>query len=199
MSDQEMIDTSVVDAEEFARNIATVTDEQLREGMRGPMRGPALDEVFNRMEQHFRPEAARDTNAVIHFRIGGRVEDVGVRLTTLRAPAGDRIIVPNTVVFSSAIENNTVGTMDRQRYVVSGIALPIGEIQSAVVESLRGTPHLSHRAPIVTFVQATPDGTNIQVTVEHDLGQRVDESVIAKLRALFPEATIATPIAASVS
>ncbi len=141
------------------------------------------------------------------FRIGdlvrignaeGRVEDVGVRLTTLRAPAGDRIIVPNTVVFSSTIENNTVGTMDRQRYTVSGVALPIGDIQSAVIASLRGTPHLSHRAPVVTFVQATPEGTDIQVTVEYDLGQRVDELVIGRLRTLFPEATIA-PTAAAVA
>jgi small conductance mechanosensitive channel len=47
-----------------------------------------------------------------HVRVGvaeGRVEEVGVRLTTLRTAAGDRIIVPNTVVFSSIIENSSVG------------------------------------------------------------------------------------------
>lgn len=135
------------------------------------------------------------------FRIGdrvrigvaaGRVEEVGVRLTTLRTDGGDRIIVPNTVVFSSIIENATVGRLERQRYAVEGVELSIREIEAAVIQSLQGTPHLSHRAPIVEIVRSSPDGTTIHVTVEHDLGYRIDDQVIANLRAIFPEATIAT-------
>ena len=45
MSDQS-IDTSAVDAEEFAKNMSAVTDEQLREGISGPMRDEILDEIF---------------------------------------------------------------------------------------------------------------------------------------------------------
>jgi|Tabmets5t2r1_1033131.scaffolds.fasta_scaffold129188_1 putative sterol carrier protein len=73
MSDQtdQAIDTSAVDAEEFAKNMASVTDDQLREGIGGPMRDQILDEIFKRMEEHFRPEAAGDTEAIIHWRIGG--------------------------------------------------------------------------------------------------------------------------------
>jgi small-conductance mechanosensitive channel len=130
-----------------------------------------------------------------NVRIGnaeGRVEDIGVRLITLRATAGERVIVPNTVVFSSTIEKSTQGSLDLQRFTVRGITRPIAEIQSAVVEALRGTPHLSYRTPVVAIVQATPEGTDIQVTVEQDLGQQVDALVIARLRDLFPEATIAT-------
>lgn len=137
-----------------------------------------------------------------NVRIGdaeGRVEDIGVRLTTLRAPAGERVIVPNTVVFSSTIEKTTLGTVDLQQFTVRGITRPIGDIQSAVVESLRGTSHLSYRAPMVAIVQATPEGTDIQVTVEQDLGQRVDALVIARLRDLFPEATISTSSSAAAS
>ena len=142
------------------------------------------------------------------FRIGdrirvgqaeGRVEEVGVRLTTLRTPAGDRIIVPNTVVFSSIIENSSVGSLDRQKYSVTGIKLPIAQIQSAIIESLKGTPHLSYRSPIVVVLQASPDGTDIEVTVEHDLGCRIDDQVIDRLRVLFPEATIATKLSVSTS
>lgn len=142
------------------------------------------------------------------FRIGdqvrvgvaeGRVEEVGVRLTTLRTAAGDRIIVPNTVVFSSIIENSSAGSVDRQKYVASGIALPVTEIQSAIIDTLRGTPHLSHLAPVVEVIRARPDGTDIEVTVEHDLGVRVDDQVIERLRSLFPEATIATKTSAGVS
>ena len=73
MSDQS-IDTSAVDAEEFAKNMSAVTDEQLREGISGPMRDEILDEIFKRMQEHFRPEAAGDTEAVIHWKIGGGPE-----------------------------------------------------------------------------------------------------------------------------
>jgi small-conductance mechanosensitive channel len=134
-----------------------------------------------------------------HVRVGvaeGRVEDVGLRLTTLRTAAGDRIVVPNTVVFSSIIENSSVGTVDRQKYVASGIELPVTEIQSAVIASLLGTPHLSHLAPVVDVVRSSPDGTDIEVTVVHDLGVRIDDHVIERLRALFPEATVATKFTA---
>ena len=141
------------------------------------------------------------------FRIGdwvriggaeGRVEEVGVRLTALRTHAGERIIVPNTVVFSSIIENSSVGALDRQKYSAGGIERPITEIQSAVVESLRGTPHLSRRNPTVDIIQVSPEGADIEVTVEHDQGHRIDDDIIARLRALFPEATVATKTPAGV-
>ena len=70
MSDQ-TIDTSAVDAEEFAKNMSSVTDDQLREAMSRPMRDQILDEIFKRMEEHFRADAAGDTDAVIHWKIGG--------------------------------------------------------------------------------------------------------------------------------
>lgn len=68
------IDASAVDPAEFARNVAAASDEQLREGMASPLRGQILAEIFGRMAEHFRPEAARDTDAVIHWRIGGRAD-----------------------------------------------------------------------------------------------------------------------------
>ena len=65
-------DPSQVDAEELARNLSQASDEQLAELMSGEMRPLILDEIFNRMAEHFRPESARDVDAVIHWRIGGR-------------------------------------------------------------------------------------------------------------------------------
>jgi len=134
-----------------------------------------------------------------HVRVGaaeGRVEEVGVRLTTLRTAAGERIIVPNTVVFSSIIENASAGKVDRQTYVASGIERPVTEIQGAIIASLRGTPHLSQLAPVIKVIRSRPEGTDIEVTVEHDLGARIDDQVIERLRSLFPEATVATKSAA---
>jgi len=67
-------DASQVEPAEFARNVAAASDEQLCEGMASPLRGQILTEIFGRMAEHFRPESARDTEAVIHWRIGGRAD-----------------------------------------------------------------------------------------------------------------------------
>jgi hypothetical protein len=117
-------------------------------------------------------------------------------LTALRTANGELVIVPNTVVFSSIIENSSVGMVDRQRYSAIGVERPIAEIQSAVIESLRGTPHLSHQNPTIDIIKTSPEGTDIEVTVEHDQGHRIDDQVIGRLRELFPEATVATRTAA---
>lgn len=66
------IDPSQVDAQELARNMSTATDEQLTELMAGELRSQILSEIFRRMSEHFRADAAHDTDAVIHWRIGGR-------------------------------------------------------------------------------------------------------------------------------
>jgi putative sterol carrier protein len=65
------VDVAAVDAAEFARSISDVSDEQLAEAMASEMRPTILDEIFSRMEQHFRPERAANVDAVIHWRIGG--------------------------------------------------------------------------------------------------------------------------------
>jgi putative sterol carrier protein len=65
------LDTSAVDPAEFAQGISQATDKQLDELMSGPMREQILEEIFSRMEQHFRAESAGDTDAVIHWRIKG--------------------------------------------------------------------------------------------------------------------------------
>ena len=41
-----------VGPEDFAKLMASVTDEQLAEMMSGPMRKQVLDEIFNRMAEH---------------------------------------------------------------------------------------------------------------------------------------------------
>jgi putative sterol carrier protein len=66
------IDASEVDALEFAQAIAAASDEQIREGLSGPMRERALSEIFRRMEEHFDTTKASGVDAVIHWRIGGR-------------------------------------------------------------------------------------------------------------------------------
>jgi putative sterol carrier protein len=66
----EQVDASAVDVEEISRRIAVASDEELRQGMGGPLRDQILAEVFKRMEQHFKPGSGED--AVIHWTITGR-------------------------------------------------------------------------------------------------------------------------------
>jgi putative sterol carrier protein len=66
------IDPQAVDPQAFARTIAAASDDQIREGLSGPIRERALEEIFRRMEEHFDAAKARDVDAVIHWRIGGR-------------------------------------------------------------------------------------------------------------------------------
>ena len=68
--DIQQIDASAVDPEEFARSIGQTPDEALREAMQGPLRDQIIDEIFRRMEQHFKPGSGQD--AVIHWTITGR-------------------------------------------------------------------------------------------------------------------------------
>jgi putative sterol carrier protein len=63
-----------VDPAEFARSIATTPEEELAEGLRGELRGPILDEIFRRMEEHFRADKAQGVDAVVRFVIGGRAD-----------------------------------------------------------------------------------------------------------------------------
>jgi putative sterol carrier protein len=65
------LDLGQLDPNELAKNMAGASDEQLAQLMESPMREQILSEIFGRMQEHFRADAAGDTDAVIHWRIGG--------------------------------------------------------------------------------------------------------------------------------
>ncbi len=75
--DVDRIDPSAIDPAEFARGIGETSDEELREAMGGPLRGQILEEIFRRMEHHYRPRGAQE--AVIHWTITGDDEGDGDR------------------------------------------------------------------------------------------------------------------------
>jgi putative sterol carrier protein len=72
MTDQEQAESGGMgdaSAEELAAMIANATDEQIAEGMNGPGREIALNEIFKRMAEHVNQDRAKGTDAVIHFKI----------------------------------------------------------------------------------------------------------------------------------
>jgi putative sterol carrier protein len=63
--------------EDFARLMAEASNDQLEEIVNGPARKQVLDEIFRRMAEHVEPAKARGTNAVVHFKILDRPEELG--------------------------------------------------------------------------------------------------------------------------
>jgi putative sterol carrier protein len=70
-------DLEQVAPEDFARLMAEASNDQLTEVMNGPARKPVLDEIFKRMTEHVEPDKARGTDAVVHFKILDRPEELG--------------------------------------------------------------------------------------------------------------------------
>ena len=67
MTDQ--VDAAAVDPQEFAAQLGSTPDEQLEAGMKSEARPMVLDEIFKRMGEFLKPEAARGVDAVVHWKI----------------------------------------------------------------------------------------------------------------------------------
>ncbi len=117
------IDPSQIDAEELAKNMAAATDEQLAELMAGPMRGQILSEIFRRMGEHFRADAAGDTDAVIHWRIGDRADGGADEYETVIS--GGTCTVHEGLESESPRVTFTVGGADFLRLVTGNVAGPM--------------------------------------------------------------------------
>ena len=65
----EQVDTTAVDPKEFAAQLANTPDDQLAAGMQSEARGMVLSEIFKRMGEHLKPEAAQGVDAVVHWKI----------------------------------------------------------------------------------------------------------------------------------
>ncbi|MFF2329481.1 MULTISPECIES: SCP2 sterol-binding domain-containing protein [unclassified Streptomyces] len=70
------LDFAAVSPAEFARIVKGLSAKQLGEVMHGELRLRILGEVFGRMKQQFRPEAAGQLKALIRWKITGDSEVV---------------------------------------------------------------------------------------------------------------------------
>jgi putative sterol carrier protein len=66
-----------VGPEDFAALMGSVSDDDLKTMMNGPLRKQVLDEIFNRMADHIEEGKIGSTEAVVHFKILDRPEDQG--------------------------------------------------------------------------------------------------------------------------
>ncbi|MFD5348050.1 SCP2 sterol-binding domain-containing protein, partial [Streptomyces anulatus] len=70
------LDFAAVAPEEFARIVKNLSAKQLAEVMRGELRTRILGEIFGRLKQQFRPEAAGGLTALIRWKITGESDAV---------------------------------------------------------------------------------------------------------------------------
>ncbi|MGP3634558.1 SCP2 sterol-binding domain-containing protein [Streptomyces sp. 24-1644] len=70
------LDFAAVSPQEFARIVKGLSAQQLSEVMHGEFRARVLREVFGRMKQQFRPEAAGQLRALIRWKITGESDEV---------------------------------------------------------------------------------------------------------------------------
>lgn len=70
----EQVNTTAVDPQQFAAQLASTPDEQLEAGMKSEARGMVLDEIFKRMEEYLKPETAKGVDAVVHWKITERAD-----------------------------------------------------------------------------------------------------------------------------
>jgi putative sterol carrier protein len=68
------VDLASIDPAEIGKVVAQTSDEQLAEGMSGPLRSQVIGEVFSRMKDFFKPENAAGQEAVVHWKITGGPE-----------------------------------------------------------------------------------------------------------------------------
>ncbi len=70
----EQVNTTAVDPQQFAAQLASTPDEQLEAGMKSEARRMVLDEIFKRMDEYLKPETAKGVDAVVHWKITERAD-----------------------------------------------------------------------------------------------------------------------------
>lgn len=121
MSDFDLSNFENTDPSQFAQIVKTASDAQITEVMSSDLRPKILDEVFHRMPTLFRPDRAGNTNAVIHWIVGGR-PDGG-------SDTYEIVIADGTCTLSPSPENEpklalTMGPVEFLK-VVSGNGNPV--------------------------------------------------------------------------
>ena len=134
----------------------------------------------------------------------GEVEDIQLRVTSLRTLDGERVLIPNAMLFTSAVVN--LSAFQRRRIALM-VSLPVGgpdggvnldSAEERILAALDAAPSiLDDPAPVVTVSRATPDKTDLRVifwTPTERLGAGgtgdVLSDAIQELRDGLPEADI---------
>lgn len=134
--------------------------------------------------------------------IEGRVERIDLRTTVIRADNGDRIAVPNALVFSDPVINRSPNRVSRI-LLVSGIDGDPADVRRRAELAFAGVPGLDNPPSISVRTQqgkwrgrrvSTEDigarATGLRIAWSGDGAQETEIDVRRKLQAAFPNARI---------
>lgn len=130
----------------------------------------------------------------------GVVENISIRVTALRTTKGERVLLPNGLLFSSAVVNNS---FYQQRRVGMLVTLPdngpeaVGSAHKTILSTLEGLPTaLRAPGPEVSLVRAIGGKVDLRaifwlpVTRSDETGGTLADAM-AQVRAQLPEAEVA--------
>ncbi|MFN3432041.1 MAG: mechanosensitive ion channel family protein [Candidatus Sericytochromatia bacterium] len=95
----------------------------------------------------------------------GTVEDINLRATIIKTYDGDRVIIPNSDVYSRPVLVRTAYGIRRSRFVVGiGYGDDIAEAKQVILEGLEALPGvLDEPAPWLRTVELAPSSVNMEV------------------------------------
>lgn len=129
----------------------------------------------------------------------GEVEDIQIRYTSLRTANGQRVLIPNSMLFSSAVVNHSTYRQRRAGLIVTipdGGAEAIDRAEEQIRVAVAGVPGvLTTPAPQIIFSRAVGGKVDLQVvfwlpTSEIGKNAIVYSEVLEQVRAKVPEAEI---------
>jgi len=139
-----------------------------------------------------RPFRIGDTITVNSYT--GTVEDIHMRVTKLRTANGERVLIPNALIFDSAVVNVTAYQRHRLTLEVTIPAAHFGGKQSeeTLLQALSAIPGiLTEPGPVVTLTSVTDEQVTLQVSfwVPTDEVEALSRAVF-QLKTTIPAANV---------
>lgn len=129
----------------------------------------------------------------------GEVEDIQIRYTSLRTANGQRVLIPNSMLFSSAVVNHSAYRQRRSGLIVTipdAGAEAVDRVEEQIREAVAAVPGvLTTPAPQIIFSGAAAGKVDLQVafwlpTGEVGKSAALYSEVLGQVRAKVPEAEI---------
>ncbi len=142
--------------------------------------------------------------------VTGRIIGIELRTTIMRSDTGHRIVAPNSIVFTDTITNFSLRRHVRTTLVMIGVTEKPAEVRAMIeeamgkIEGIEGTPEVRFRAHRSRLPEAVRKGLSDSALGDRVISRgseariswlgggepEVQSAVIAKLRTIFPNATI---------
>lgn len=122
--------------------------------------------------------------------VEGDVASIDLRTTTLRTDAAGLVFVPNATVFSEVVRNRSIGAAHGTTVTLSGATGDLAAIPERVTAALAGIDD-GVGAPRIDKLSVGPEGADATFSIPHTHRRDLAPTIAARLRAAFPEATVA--------